>query len=227
MKGMCSGCHDVRDDRCCRRVRLVLALFILIDGTGRLRRQGRRRSARGRRRSAGLRRRGIQRAAPGRAAGTVGSVSSSGFTMTTSAGQSVTVDEASSTKYSSGSDATSASAIADGTLVLVLGTVNSTTITAAQVDVESAGNKYTASSSQVVKFQRGDPSTSKSTGTIPPDWSEGQGDDRQRDDRGRGDGGGPGRLSGRCRGPGREAEQRRLQRPLHRCQLAAPRLPQR
>jgi hypothetical protein len=92
--------------------------------------------------------------------------------MTTSAGQKVTVDEASATKYQG---AASASAITDGTLVLVLGTVNSTTITAAQVVVEPAGNKYTASSSQVVTFQRGKPGTSKTTGTIPPDWSEGQG----------------------------------------------------
>jgi hypothetical protein len=57
----------------------------------------------------------------------------------------------------------------------VLGTVNSTTVTATQVTVEPPGNKYTASSSQVIKFQRGKSSPSKTTGTIPPGWNEGQG----------------------------------------------------
>jgi hypothetical protein len=95
--------------------------------------------------------------------------------MTTSAGQKVTVNEASATTYADGSDSASASAVTDGTQVLVLGTVNSTTITAAQVIVEPAGNKYTASSSQVVPFQRGKPSTSKTAGALPPGWNEGQG----------------------------------------------------
>jgi hypothetical protein len=49
--------------------------------------------------------------AAGGSSGTVTSVSKSGFTMTTSAGQKVTVDEASSTKYEKGPGPISASAI--------------------------------------------------------------------------------------------------------------------
>jgi hypothetical protein len=60
-------------------------------------------------------------------------VAKSGFTMTTSAGKKVTVDGASSTKYKKGSSTISASAIKKGTHVLVIGTVNSTTIRATQV----------------------------------------------------------------------------------------------
>jgi hypothetical protein len=57
----------------------------------------------------------------------------------------------------------------------VLGTTNSTTITATQVTVEPAGNPYTASSSAVVPFQQGAPSTSKTTGQIPADYTQGSG----------------------------------------------------
>ena len=56
--------------------------------------------------------------------------------MTTSAGQKVTVDEASSTKYQKGTSSGSASAITSGESVLVLGTTNGTTITATQVTVQ-------------------------------------------------------------------------------------------
>ena len=113
--------------------------------------------------------------AAGGSSGTVGSLSTSGFTMTTSAGQKVTVKEASSTTYQNGTSPASASAITTGEPVLVLGTVNSTTITATQVTVEPAGNPYTASSSAVVPFQQGAPSTSKTIGQIPADYSQGSG----------------------------------------------------
>ncbi len=113
--------------------------------------------------------------AAGGSAGTVGSLSTSGFTMTTSAGQKVTVKEASSTTYEKGSSPASASAITTGEPVLVLGTTSSTTITAAQVTVEPADNPYMASSSAVVPFQRGAPSTSKTIGQIPADYTQGSG----------------------------------------------------
>jgi hypothetical protein len=71
--------------------------------------------------------------AQGGASGTVASVSNSSFTMTTSAGQKVTVDEKSSTTYDKRTSSTSAKAVTKGQSVLVLGTVNSTTITATQV----------------------------------------------------------------------------------------------
>src|SRR5437879_4502342 len=73
--------------------------------------------------------------AAGGAAGTVDSVSPSSFTITTSAGQKVTVNEASTTTYQDGTSSTSASAVTPGGPVLVLGTTNGTTITATQVVV--------------------------------------------------------------------------------------------
>ena len=115
--------------------------------------------------------------AAGGSSGTVGSVSTSGFTMTTSAGQKVTVDEASATTYQKGTSPASASAITTGESVLVLGTVNSTTITATQVTVQPTGSEGSAASSAagVVPFQQGAPSTSKQAGQIPANYSQGSG----------------------------------------------------
>jgi hypothetical protein len=116
--------------------------------------------------------------AAGGASGTVGSVSATGFTLTTSAGQKVTVDEASATTYQKGTTPVSASAITTGEPVLVLGTTSSTTITATQVTVQPAGSAATAASSAkagVVPFQRGTQTTSKQAGQIPADYTEGQG----------------------------------------------------
>src|SRR5580693_3330626 len=84
--------------------------------------------------------------AAGGAAGTVGSLSSSGFTLTTSAGQKVTIKETSSTTYQKETSPASVSAITTGEGVLVLGTTSNTTITATQVIVEPAGSAYTSSS---------------------------------------------------------------------------------
>ena len=113
---------------------------------------------------------------PGGSSGTVTGVSASGFTFTTPTGQTVTVNETSSTTYQDSTGASaSASAVTTGEPVLVLGTVNSTTITAAQVTVEPAGNPYTAVSSQVVPFQQGTTSQSKQIGQIPANYTQGQG----------------------------------------------------
>jgi hypothetical protein len=112
--------------------------------------------------------------AAGGAAGTVKSVSGSGFTMSTASDQEVTVDEASSTTYKRGTNSTSASAVATGESVLVLGTTNSTTITATEVIVDYTSTS-SASSAKVVPFQRGAPTTSKQVGQIPANWSPGQG----------------------------------------------------
>jgi hypothetical protein len=97
--------------------------------------------------------------------------------MTTSAGQKVIVDEASSTTYEKGTSSTSASAITTGEPVLVLGTVNSTTITATQVTVQPAGSEGSAASSAagVVPFKQGAPATSKTVGQIPADYTQGSG----------------------------------------------------
>ena len=115
--------------------------------------------------------------AAGGSFGTVGSVSTASFTITTSAGQKVTVDEASSTIYQNGTSPASASVITAGEPVLVLGTVNNTTITATQVTVQPAGSEGSAASSAagVVPFQQGAPSTSKTVGQIPASYSQGSG----------------------------------------------------
>jgi hypothetical protein len=104
-------------------------------------------------------------------------VSTSGFTLTTSAGQKVTVSEASSTTYQKGTGSASATAITAGEPVLVLGTTNGTTITATQVIVQPVGSGGSAASSaaKVIPFQRGAPTTSKQVGQIPANYSQGSG----------------------------------------------------
>jgi len=104
----------------------------------------------------------------------VDSVSTSSFTLTTSAGQQVTVNEASSTTYQHGTSPTSASAITKGENVLVLGTINRTTITATQVTVEPTGDGVSAAAG-VVPFQQGAPATSKQVGQVPANYTEGSG----------------------------------------------------
>ena len=115
--------------------------------------------------------------AAGGASGTVDSVSTSSFTISTSAGQKVTVNKASSTTYRKGTSSISASAIKKGESVLVLGTINGTTITASQVIVQptGGGGSATSSAAEVVPFQRGAPSTSKQVGQIPANYSQGSG----------------------------------------------------
>jgi hypothetical protein len=114
--------------------------------------------------------------ATGGASGTVDSVSTPSFTISTATGQKVTVNEGSSTTYQNGTSPTSASAITTGQPVLVLGTVSGTTITATQVIVQptGVGGSASASAAGVVPFQPGAPSVSKSAGQIP-NYTEGQG----------------------------------------------------
>jgi hypothetical protein len=113
--------------------------------------------------------------AEGGSTGTISNVSSSGFTLTTSAGQVVTVTETSATTLQNGTSPTSA-VLTNGEPVLVLGTVNGTTISATQVTVQSTSSESAGSSAaQVVPFQRGAPSTAESVGQIPADYTEGAG----------------------------------------------------
>jgi hypothetical protein len=105
----------------------------------------------------------------------VGSVSKSSFTLTTSAGQKVTIDEASSTKYQKGTSSTSASAITKGERVLVLGTTSGTNIKATQVIVQTTGGGTATATAKVIPFQRGAATTSKQVGQIPADYSQGSG----------------------------------------------------
>jgi hypothetical protein len=115
--------------------------------------------------------------AAGGAAGTVDRVSKSGFTLTTSAGQEVTVNETSSTKYQKGTSSTSASAITKGESILVLGTTSGTTIKATQVTVRTTdgGGSAASSAAGVIPFQRGASTASKQVGQIPANYSEGSG----------------------------------------------------
>ena len=115
--------------------------------------------------------------AAGGSIGTVGSVSKSSFTLTTSTGQRVTVKRVSATKYKKGGRWVSASAIARGKTVLALGTTNGTVITASQVIVQPKGSagSATSSSTAVIPFQPGAPSTSKQVGQIPAAYSQGSG----------------------------------------------------
>ena len=112
--------------------------------------------------------------ATGGSIGTVNNISASGFTLVTSAGQKVTVKETSSTAYEKGATAAVASAVTAGKTVLVLGTVDSTTIRAGQGILQpSAGTSNTAST--VVPFTRGAAGISKSVGQIPADYQQGSG----------------------------------------------------
>ena len=112
--------------------------------------------------------------AAGGAAGTVASVSTARFTVLTSAGQKVTVDQAAATTYQKGTGPASASAITTGEPVLVLGTTNGTTITATQVIVQPPSGGGPAAAS-VIPFSRGAPTPAKQVGQIPANWSQGSG----------------------------------------------------
>ena len=113
--------------------------------------------------------------AAGGAVGTVASLSTSSFTLSTSAGQKMTVDRTSSTTYRKGTSSTSASAIKNGQNVLVLGTVNGTSITASQVIIQTGRNGSVSSTAKVVTFQPGAPSASKQVGQIPANYTQGAG----------------------------------------------------
>jgi hypothetical protein len=115
--------------------------------------------------------------ASGGASGTADTVSASGFTMTTSTGQEVTVDEAASTTYQDGTTSASASAVATGDSVLVLGMTSGTTITATQVIVQptASGGSAASSAAGVIPFEPGAPSTAKQDGHVPADYREGSG----------------------------------------------------
>ena len=112
----------------------------------------------------------------GGSTGIVSSKSTSSFTLTTATGVAVTVDEDSSTKYKVGILPVPAGVVKNGASVLVLGVVDSATITATQVIVQPWGDGGVAASQAagVIPFQRGVPSPTKSVGQIP-DYTEGEG----------------------------------------------------
>jgi len=102
--------------------------------------------------------------AAGGTVGTVDSVSTSSFTLTTPARDKVTVAKASP-----------ATSIKKGENVLVLGTVDGTTIMAGKVVVQATGGSARSSAAGVVPFQQGAPSTAKQVGQIPANYSQGSG----------------------------------------------------
>jgi hypothetical protein len=112
--------------------------------------------------------------AAGGSVGKVSGVSTSVFALLTSAGEKVTVKETPSTRYAAGAHAASASAVAKGKTALVLGTTNSTTITATLVIVQPT-NSGSKTSSKVIPFKPGTPSTSKQVGQIPINYRQGFG----------------------------------------------------
>jgi hypothetical protein len=97
--------------------------------------------------------------------------------MSTATGQKVTVNEASSTTYQNGTTSISASAVTAGETLIVLGTTNGTTITAAQVIVQptGSGGSEASAAAGVVPFRQGAPSTAKQVGQIPANYSQGLG----------------------------------------------------
>jgi len=111
---------------------------------------------------------------PGGAVGTASGVSASGFTLSTSTGQKVTVKETSSTTYKQGTSPASASAVTTGEPVLVLGTTDSTTITAAQV-IAAPPAGGSSPGGQVIPYAKGTQGSSKQVGQIPADYSQGTG----------------------------------------------------
>jgi hypothetical protein len=112
--------------------------------------------------------------AAGGSVGTVTGVSASSFTVSTSAGEKLTVKQASSTVYDKGTSRAAASAVTKGKTVLALGKVASTTITASQVIVGPAINLSKASAN-VVAFKQPNESESKSVGKIPASYKQGTG----------------------------------------------------
>jgi hypothetical protein len=102
--------------------------------------------------------------AAGGTVGTVDSLSTTRFTLTTPAGQNVTVTKTSAT-----------TAIKKGKNILVLGTVNGTTIVASKVIVQATNESANSRAAGVVPFEQGAPSTAKQVGRIPANYSQGSG----------------------------------------------------
>jgi membrane-bound inhibitor of C-type lysozyme len=113
--------------------------------------------------------------AAGGSSGTASSVTSSGFTLTTAAGEKVTVKEASSTTYEKGTSPATASAVTSGEPVLVLGTTDSTTITATQVIVQPPATSASNPGGQVIPYSKGESGSTQQVGQIPADYTQGSG----------------------------------------------------
>jgi hypothetical protein len=85
------------------------------------------------------------------------------------------VNETSSTTYTKGTSPAAASAVTTGEPVLVVGIVNSQTITAGQVILQPPATGSSADAAQVVPFQQGTKSAAKTVGQVPSNYAEGSG----------------------------------------------------
>ena len=113
--------------------------------------------------------------AAGGSSGTITSVSSSGFTLTTATGQKVTIKEASATTYQKGTSTATSAVVATGEPVLVLGTTDNTTITAAQVIVQPPSTGASNPGGQVIGYSQGEKGSTEQVGQIPADYKQGSG----------------------------------------------------
>jgi membrane-bound inhibitor of C-type lysozyme len=113
--------------------------------------------------------------AAGGSSGTASSVTSSGFTLTTAAGEKVTVKEASSTTYQKGTSPATAGAVTSGEPVLVLGTTDDTTITATQVIVSPPSTSASNPGGQMIPYTKGEQGSSQQVGQIPAGYTQGSG----------------------------------------------------
>jgi membrane-bound inhibitor of C-type lysozyme len=113
--------------------------------------------------------------AAGGSVGTITSVSSSGFTLTTAAGEKVTIKEASSTTYEKGTSTATSAAVTTGDPVLVLGTTDNTTITAAQVIVQPPATSGSNPGGKTIGYAKGKQGSTEKVGTIPADYTQGSG----------------------------------------------------
>ena len=113
--------------------------------------------------------------AAGGSAGTITSVSSSGFTLTTATGEKVTIKEASPTTYEKGTTTATSAVVTTGEPVLVLGTTDNTTITAAQVIVQPPATSGSNPGGKTIGFTQGKQGSTEKVGTIPADYTQGSG----------------------------------------------------
>jgi hypothetical protein len=113
--------------------------------------------------------------AAGGSVGTITSVSSSGFALTTATGEKVTIKEASSTTYEKDTSTATSAAVTTGEPVLVLGTTDNTTITATQVIVQPPATSGSNPGGKTIGFTQGKQGSTEKVGTIPADYTQGSG----------------------------------------------------
>jgi membrane-bound inhibitor of C-type lysozyme len=113
--------------------------------------------------------------AAGGAIGTVSSVSTTGFTLTTAGSQKETITKSSSTTYEKGTSRASVSAVTNGETALVLGTTDNKTITATQVIVNPPSSNETSPGGKVIPYSKGTQGSTQQVGTIPSNYTQGSG----------------------------------------------------